>query len=47
MTTDRRMRQPADMPSEYLERNTHYKFEVLAIDAGGNQTLMERSFVVR
>jgi hypothetical protein len=35
------------VPSEFLEPNTKYKFEVLAIDAGGNQTLTERSFVAR
>ena len=35
------------VPSEFLQRNTRYKFEVLAIDAGGNQTLTERSFAVR
>jgi hypothetical protein len=35
------------VPSEFLERNVRYKYEVLAIDAGGNQTLTERSFVVR
>ena len=35
------------VPSEFLERSVHYKYEVLAIDAGGNQTLTERSFVVR
>ena len=35
------------VPSEFLEPNTKYKFEVLAIDAGGNQTLTERSVVAR
>lgn len=35
------------VPSEFLERSVHYKYEVLGIDAGGNQTLTERSFVVR
>jgi hypothetical protein len=35
------------VPSEFLERNVRYKFEVLAIEAGGNQTLTERSFVAR
>ena len=35
------------VPSEFLQSNTKYKFEVLAIDAGGNQTLTERSFVAR
>jgi hypothetical protein len=35
------------VPSEFLERGGRYKYEVLAIDTGGNQTLTERSFVVR
>jgi hypothetical protein len=35
------------VPSEFLERNVRYKFEVLAIDAGGNQTLTEQEFVAR
>lgn len=35
------------VPTESLERNVRYKFEVLAIEAGGNQTLTERSFVAR
>ena len=35
------------VPSEFLQPNTRYKFEVLAIDAGGNQTLTEQSFVAR
>jgi hypothetical protein len=35
------------VPTEFLERNIRYKFEVLAIEAGGNQTLTEQSFVAR
>jgi hypothetical protein len=32
------------VPPEFLEPGTEYKFEVLAIEAGGNQTISERSF---
>ena len=32
------------VPAEFMERNTKYKFEVLAIEAGGNQTISERKF---
>lgn len=32
------------VPPEFLEPNTEYKFEALAIKAGGNQTISERSF---
>jgi hypothetical protein len=35
------------VPTEFLERNTRYSFEVLAIEAGGNQTLTSRTFVSR
>jgi hypothetical protein len=35
------------VPPEFLERNVRYAFEVLAIEAGGNQTLTQRSFVAR
>jgi hypothetical protein len=29
------------VPPEFLEPNTDYKFEVLAIEAGGNQSITE------
>lgn len=32
------------VPPEFLSADTEYKFEVLAIEAGGNQTLSEASF---
>lgn len=32
------------VPPEFLEPGTQYKFEVLAIEAGGNQTITESSF---
>ena len=32
------------VPAEFLERGRPYKFEVLAIEAGGNQTLSESFF---
>ena len=32
------------VPPEFLEPNTHYAFEVLAIEAGGNQTITEGAF---
>lgn len=32
------------VPPEFLEPGTHYAFEVLAIEAGGNQTITEGSF---
>jgi hypothetical protein len=35
------------IPTEFLERNVRYKVEVLAIDAGGNQTLTEQEFVAK
>lgn len=35
------------VPEEFLERNTEYSLEVLAIEASGNQTLTEISFVAR
>lgn len=34
------------IPSEFLESGTEYKLEVLAIEAGGNQTLTEIVFAV-
>jgi hypothetical protein len=33
------------IPAEFLEPGTEYAFEVLAIEAGGNQTITEGSFV--
>lgn len=33
------------VPPEFLEPGTEYAFEVLAIEAGGNQTITEGSFV--
>jgi hypothetical protein len=43
---------PADstgvtVPPEFLEPNTLYLFEVLAIEAGGNQTITESSFTTQ
>jgi hypothetical protein len=35
------------VPSEFLERNIRYSFEVLAIEAGGNATITQRGFVAR
>jgi hypothetical protein len=35
------------VPAEFLQRGTEYKAEVLAIEAGGNQTLTEVAFTVR
>jgi hypothetical protein len=35
------------VPSEFLRRGVEYKAEVLAIEAGGNQTLTEVAFTVR
>lgn len=35
------------VPAEFMERNTAYKFEVLAVEAGGNQTISERTFKTR
>ncbi len=32
------------VPKEFLERNTPYKFEVLALEAGGNQTIASSVF---
>ncbi len=32
------------VPAEFLEPGTEYKFEVLAIEASGNQTISERPF---
>lgn len=32
------------VPPEFLEAGTDYIFEVLAIEAGGNQTITEGSF---
>jgi hypothetical protein len=32
------------IPPEFLEANTGYKVEVLAIEASGNQTITEVSF---
>ena len=33
------------VPAEFLQRGTEYKAEVLAIEAGGNQTLTEIAFL--
>ena len=33
------------VPPEFLEPGTAYTFEVLAIEAGGNQTITAGSFV--
>jgi hypothetical protein len=35
------------VPAAFLQRGTEYKAEVLAIEAGGNQTLTEIAFTVR
>jgi hypothetical protein len=35
------------VPREFLESRTEYKFEVLAIEAGGNQTISESFFETR
>jgi len=35
------------VPAEFMERNVEYKFEVLAIEASGNQTISERTFKTR
>jgi hypothetical protein len=35
------------VPAEFLEPDTEYDFEVLAIEAGGNQTISESSFVTQ
>jgi hypothetical protein len=35
------------VPSEFLEEDTEYTFEVLALEEGGNQTISESSFVTR
>lgn len=35
------------VPREFLERDTEYKFEVLAIEVGGNQTITEGFFETR
>ncbi len=35
------------IPAEFLQPNIDYKVEVLAIEAGGNQTLSELTFTVR
>ncbi len=32
------------VPPEFMEPGTEYKFEVLAIEASGNQTIAEREF---
>jgi hypothetical protein len=32
------------VPEEFLEDGTEYKFEVLAIEASGNQTITEGAF---
>lgn len=32
------------VPAQFLEPDTEYKFEVLAIETGGNQTISERPF---
>jgi hypothetical protein len=32
------------VPPEFIQPNTEYKFEVLAIEKGGNQTITESSF---
>ena len=34
------------VPPTFLVRGTSYKWEILAIEEGGNQTLSERSFIV-
>jgi hypothetical protein len=34
------------VPAEFLQRGIEYKAEVLAIEAGGNQTLTEIAFTV-
>jgi hypothetical protein len=35
------------VPAAFLQRGAEYKAEVLAIEAGGNQTLTEIAFTVR
>ena len=35
------------VPPEFLEPDTEYDFEILAIEAGGNQTITESSFETR
>jgi len=35
------------VPPEFMEPKTAYKYEVLAIEAGGNQTISERQFKTR
>lgn len=35
------------VPPEFLEPSTDYSFEVLAIEAGGNQTITQQSFKTR
>jgi len=35
------------VPGEFLQRGIEYKAEVLAIEAGGNQTLTEVAFTVK
>ncbi len=32
------------VPPEFMQPGTEYKFEVLAIEASGNQTISEREF---
>jgi hypothetical protein len=32
------------VPPEFIQANAEYKFEVLAIEAGGNQTISESTF---
>ncbi len=32
------------VPAEFMESGTSYKFEVLAIESSGNQTISEREF---
>ena len=34
------------LPADFLRRGTEYRFEVLAIEAGGNQTISEACFVI-
>jgi hypothetical protein len=36
-----------DIPNGFLQRNTAYKWEVLAIERSGNQTLSSGSFRTR
>jgi hypothetical protein len=35
------------VPPVFLQRNASYKFEVLQIDASGNQTIAESEFVTK